>query len=352
MPGSVSGGGDARYTVAHALVFLLLLAVVVFVPWALISVVQDIRAQENPVYFVTDRAKATGAEHRLFLDLARLNEGDGTITLQATAQRRCLSGCPDTVQLALITVVSPIGDVDEWLPVTQTLTFPPGRDTTSQSVQLPVYGDPIRYPFDQWSFGVLVIPQRVLANGAVEPIPATPGRELLAMSLQSRISRLLMTPDPDRAGAEATAATLLGAPSNRTPPTMAIYVLERPLYLRVLTVLLVLLVTAAAAYAVFLRPLDQLLVNAGALVLGIWGVRAILLGSDSAVLTLVDIALICVILFLLAMITARVLWLVEPRSSLRMLRMPWHRTADAPGPADTASSHDGARSAREEEGPP
>jgi hypothetical protein len=118
----------------------------------------------------------------------------------------------------------------------------------------------------------------------------------------------------------------------------------------------VLLVTAAAAYAVFLRPLEQLLVNAGALVLGIWGVRAILLGTSLTVLTLVDITLMCVILFLLAMITARVLWLVEPKSGLHILRLPWHRPArpgpDTPAPAAAATPHDGTRSGREGGTPP
>src|SRR6266545_3054727 len=74
---------------------------------------------------------------------------------------------------------------------------------------------------------------------------------------------------------------------------------ERPLYVRVLTVLLVLLVTAAAAYAVFLRPLDQLIINSGALVLGVWGIRSIMLGSGVPGVTAVDLALSVVILFLL-----------------------------------------------------
>src|SRR5215203_5854964 len=101
MARAVSGGDDVRYTVAHGLVLVLLLAVAIFVPWALISVVQDVRTQENPVYFVTDRTTAVGADYSLYLDLTRLNEGDGTITFQATAQRRCLPACSDTVQLTM-----------------------------------------------------------------------------------------------------------------------------------------------------------------------------------------------------------------------------------------------------------
>jgi hypothetical protein len=346
-PADDDGAVDVRYTVAHALVLVLLLAVVVLVPWALINVIQDIRIQENPLYFATDRATAADANFRLYLDLSRLNEGDGTVTFQAIAHRRCQPACPDTDQLTMITAVSPIGHADVWLPLTQSLTFPPGRDAVSQSVQWPVYGDPLRYPFDRWSFGVLVIPQRLGAGGAVEPLPPAEGREQLAISLQSRIPRVIMAPDPDRAGAVAIASTLLGATPDQVPPSLALFTLTRPLYLRVLTVLLVLLVTAAAAYAVFLRPLDQLVINAGALILGIWGVRAILLGTGLTVLTLVDLVLMSVILFLLVMITARVLWLVEPKSRLRLLRLPWHRPGRSIAAAAPASSHDGTHADRD-----
>src|SRR5207253_10609574 len=82
---------------------------------------------------------------------------------------------------------------------------------------------------------------------------------------------------------------------------------SRPLYLQALAVLLVLLVTAAAAYAVFLRPLDEIVINSGALVLGVWGIRAILLGTNVPGFTAVDLALSVVILFLLVAITVRAL---------------------------------------------
>lgn len=60
-----------------------------------------------------------GADYRLYLDLTRLNDSERTIALQATAQRRCLPACPDPVQLTLLTVVSPIGNPEEWLLVTK-----------------------------------------------------------------------------------------------------------------------------------------------------------------------------------------------------------------------------------------
>jgi hypothetical protein len=82
----------------------------------------------------------------------------------------------------------------------------------------------------------------------------------------------------------------------------------------------VLLVAAAAAYAVFLRPLQELVVNAGALMLGVWGIRSILTPSRLDYVTAVDVSLSLVILFLLAAITLRALWFVHERGNLRLLR--------------------------------
>jgi hypothetical protein len=108
---------------------------------------------------------------------------------------------------------------------------------------------------------------------------------------------------------------------------------KRPLYLQVLTVCLVLLVTAAAAYAVFLRPLDQLIINAGALILGVWGIRVILLGTNLPGLTAVDLALWAVILFLLVAITVRTLWLLEEDTGWRVLRTLVRPRRDGEPPA-------------------
>jgi hypothetical protein len=91
---------------------------------------------------------------------------------------------------------------------------------------------------------------------------------------------------------------------------------SRPLYERVLAVLLVLLVAFAAAYAVFMRPLQDLVLNSGALVLGVWGIRSIL-SPGTASRTLVDLTLSFVILFLLSAITIRAHQFLFHRSRFR-----------------------------------
>ena len=70
-------------------------------------------------------------------------------------------------------------------------------------------------------------------------------------------------------------------------------------------------------------------INSGALVLGVWGIRSILLGSNVPGLTSVDLALSVVILFLLAAITARALMYLQGRRGIRMTIPLSRRTTDA-----------------------
>ena len=105
---------------------------------------------------------------------------------------------------------------------------------------------------------------------------------------------------------------------------------ERPPYVRVLAVMLVILIAAAAAYSVFLRPLHDLVVNAGALVLGVWGIRGILTPSNISYITAVDLALSLVIIFVLGALTIRALMFVHDEAQLGLLkRRPRSTAGDA-----------------------
>jgi hypothetical protein len=91
----------------------------------------------------------------------------------------------------------------------------------------------------------------------------------------------------------------------------------RSFYLKALTVRLVLLV--AATFTVVLRPLGQLVIHVGALVLGISGMRSILVGPPAPTLTAVDLWLSLVMLFLLVAIAVPTFAFLDARSGLSLL---------------------------------
>ena len=95
---------------------------------------------------------------------------------------------------------------------------------------------------------------------------------------------------------------------------------ERPRYLRVLAVLLVLLIASAAVYSVFLGSLHDIVLNSGALVLGVWGIRSILTPPNLLYMTAVDLALSVVIIFTLGAITVRALIYAHDEAGIGLFR--------------------------------
>src|SRR4051812_13499576 len=105
-------------------------------------------------------------------------------------------------------------------------------------------------------------------------------------------------------------------------------------------VLLIVLIAAAAAMAVFLRPLLGLVVGVGGLVLGVWGIRSGLVAGRITYTTVVDLSLAVVLLFLLGAITVRSLLTLWDRNRLPLPR--WAKAASVGVQAGPATSPKGA----------
>jgi hypothetical protein len=181
----------------------------------------------------------------------------------------------------------------------------------TQNIELPIHGHPTLYPFDTYDLWLGIGLAAILPDGAIRPITREESAGLVRATIQEQLTRETMVAPTSLALTDVEDPTspyqLLGAEAIQ---------LRRPLHERVLAVLLVLLVAAAAAYAVFMRPLHDLVINAGGLVLGVWGIRA-LLSPGTATKTVVDLALSVVILFLLSAITFRALQFLYERGQFR-----------------------------------
>jgi hypothetical protein len=88
----------------------------------------------------------------------------------------------------------------------------------------------------------------------------------------------------------------------------------------VLAAMLLILIAAVATYSVFWRSLDDLVVNSGARVLSMWGIRAILTPASIGYVTGVDLALSTVIIFTLGALCVRALLFAYRNAQLHLLR--------------------------------
>jgi hypothetical protein len=199
------------------------------------------------------------------------------------------------------------------MPPSARVDLPAASQVITQTVDLPIAGYPNRYPFDVYTLQLAVSMARVLPEGTLQALSRDAAAGHLFVTLQEQLARQEMQP------ARALDAAAADAAEGQNAPYQFLVVEEltfvRPLHIRILAVLLVLLIGAAAAFAVFMRPLDELVLNTGGLVLGVWGVRSILLPGNPAYLTAVALTLSVVILFLLGTIAVRALQFCYQRSA-------------------------------------
>lgn len=286
---------------------------VLLLPFALSGLLGDLGEQNRTEFTIAAPAVRPATHGGIHIDLIALNEWEGAVTIRVTAHQVCPGACAwrDRYQF-----VSVYGDdsLPSDRPAIEVVTVPTSPRNITQTLRLPVFGDPIRYPFDRYQLVLGIVADRLFPDGSEQALTAEAARAYLAISLGARIPKVEMRPP------EALEPSAIATDANPQPyVSVDLLSFQRPLYLKVLSGLLVLLVSAAAAYAVFMRPLDQLIINSGALVLGVWGIRAILLGSVVPGLTSIDLSLIGVILFLLITITVRTLWLLEERAGWHLL---------------------------------
>jgi hypothetical protein len=305
-----------HYRTGFVVTVLVLLFTVALLPLTVASVVFNILGPPQGRQFVVSTVghDATGPTHTdLHLEVVDLNEVTLLVTLRVTGYHICETTCGWNDRVRLYSLVDE--EDEEGYPRSASLTLPPGLEAVTQTIQLPLKGLPLRYPFDDYVMQLGLVLDRVLPDGTVEPLPAADAPSHLFVTLQERLAQHTM---------DRPLSVDLQQPRGGREEPQYVYLtrldFHRLLHVRVLAVLLVLLITAAAAYAVFLRPFQDLVVNAGALIIGIWGIRAILTPGNLTYVTAVDLSLSVVILFLLGAITVRAVMYLHERSEL-----PWPR---------------------------
>ena len=301
-----------HYRVGLALTCLLLLFTLILLPLTVASAVRDVLGSVMGAQFVLSpfpHAAAPPTHTDLHIVVADLNEVRQVATLQVTGYHICAAPCDWSDRVRLFSLLNE--PWEEGYPPSVRMTLPPSLDAVSQTVELPVLGWPLQYPFDDYRLRLGLVLERVGLDGTVEVLPPAEAQGALFVTVQERLAQLSMRPPVHLDRQQVQQAG---------PPIPYVYVaaleFHRLLYVRVLAVLLVVLLAAAAVYAVFLLPIRDLAVNATALTVGIWGIRAVLTPANVTYVTTVDLLLAVVILILLGASTVRALLFLHDRSAL------------------------------------
>jgi hypothetical protein len=297
---------------ALILVGLMLLVVLAMVPVALLSLADELLGQDADFVYDMRTGQQVDADQVVDpetafvnLTMTNLDEARRIASMTVSGHRVCGAICPPITG----TFFSLGNDAARrrGLPPSASFTVPGVTGPFTFALELPVRGTPQRYPFDNYVLLLGTYATITLPGG--REIPATNAeleRFQVSFTLEDQVPRLNMQPP-----------LLVDPAAVRSPNDPADFLLvdrlewQRPIYLRILSVLLVLLISASGIFALGLRSLNELLLGIGGIILGIWGVRSVVVQSPLPDVTLIDLILGFVIMMLLAAMflrVARYLW--------------------------------------------
>jgi hypothetical protein len=290
---------------------------IVLAPFAVTSLLAAFRQPVGNRAYNLMTPKLHGEWTKLNVAAISINEAAQVVTFRVSGFHNCPSKCTEVERVQFFSVrADPNGAVGA--PPFAAVDLPPDSSEIDQQFTLPITGDLLDYPFDRYSILLGTTFSYVTKAGATIAFSPSATRSGLDFSVNSDIPRITMAaPKLLRTGQYDTAGV--------TYDSVAALDLYRPAYLRILTVLLTLLIVLAAAYGVLFRPFTQIVPTVGASVLGVWGVRSLLVGSYPPDSTGVDLVLESAILLLLLIIAFRAVVYMWPRSELGRRRAPTGR---------------------------
>lgn len=338
-----------RYILAPTL--LLVALALGLVPFVAVSMIAEFRGGQDTLYDLNQghpvdadvEVDPGGAEY-LNVAVIRLDEASRAVTLAISGNRDC-----DACQAKRFTLFALDDDASQrrgFAPFA-TISVPEGETAFSETVTLPIRGSATRYPFDTYRLRLgldLPPPDIILEQAPLSASPAatpgTPGQlpapapapptsdsgqtsgQVLG-TLQNQLNRFTMA-NP------VLIATAPSTPGQPSPHVVFDLEFQRPAYLPVLAVLLVVFVAVSSGLTLLTQPIEGLLLGVGGLILAIWGVRSVLVPSWLLAITAVDLTLSGVILVLLIGVAVRAALHLHHRAGISVAdtarrRLPWLR---------------------------
>jgi hypothetical protein len=316
-----STAGERRYLAAFVTTVIVLMVVLILLPMALSSMWGELRGQGTERVY--DLFTGTEVAHdapiptnATFVNITvnKLDEANGVAALTLSGHRVCPALCP-----ALTATFYSIGHDAarrHGLPPSATVTVPSNEGSYTYTIELPIHGSVQMYPFDDYVLSLGLVISADFPGGVRQIVDE---REVLrqgaVMTIENRVARMNMSPpipiDPATARAPSDPFTFLVVDE---------LLWERPAYLRILTALLIVLITISGIFALGLRSLHELVLGIGGIILGIWGIRSIVVQSELPDITLVDLLLGLVILLLLVGLAVRAAHYFYVKSGVRLRR--------------------------------
>lgn len=309
-----------------ALKFFFAVAIVMFVvcvvmlPWMVKSILQEAQHAIEDYKFPFSPADivAEPTYTRIHVDIVGIDEVNRLATLRVNGFHTCADAvkCGTYKERVIFFSVDEADMKSETIPPSVLLEIPSNSEEISKRIMLPIQGNILTFPFDKYKLGIGVVLQRELPDKTVLELTPAETKGKLLMTLQEQVPKIKMTQmksvDP------ATVKPLKGGFDYA-------YVNElffvRPPHMVIVISLVTVLSLAVVIFSVLTRPFDTMVLNVGATIFGIWGIRSLTLGGYPPDVTILDYVLTTTVVLMLLSLTFRGVNHFHERAGMRLF--PW-----------------------------
>lgn len=296
----------AKPLAAFLITMLVVIVVLGLLPTAVQSMVTELQGQSADQIYDLFTGQEVSADRTVGTDAAfvnvtvtNLDEARRVASLTVSGHRVCAAICPEMTG----TFYSLGNDAARrrGLPPSASVTVPGVSGSYTNVIELPIQGTPQRYPFDDYTLTLGLIVSTTLPNGTQQFIDSPElVQRSVSLTLEDMVARLNMKPP------QPVDPASVRSPSDPTDFLLVDHLQwERPRYLRIVTIMLVILISASGIFALGLRTLHELVLGIGGIILGIWGVRSVVVQSPLPDVTMIDLILAFVMLALMLALAVR-----------------------------------------------
>ena len=296
---------------------ILFISCIVSFPWAILSVIDDVihpPAEVGHEITATDDV-LVDPYTQLKLVILSMDEVNHIATYQISGFHHTLQKNPNYKEKLTIYQVDYDDANHTAIPPSATIEIPVNGAEFSSKFTLPLRGNIMFYPFDEYHLGLGIAVEKT-TDGKTEFLNYDQTRGHLEIIVTEQISRTDLKEykiiDPK---------TVMPKKSEFVYSNAAMIILNRPAYLKLVVMFVAFLTFAISIFTMLSRPFDQLVLNAGALILGVWGARTLVLGGYPPDVTLIDTFLTATVLCMLLALTFRAINHFHQQAGLRFL--PW-----------------------------
>jgi len=277
------------------------LVILGLLPMAVQSIIKDIKGLASEQQFLTKDLDDKGQHFTdLELSIKEIDEMGQVATVEISGERSCVSPCGLFTDKLTFYGINYDTKNQRSHSKNAAVTIPDENTPISAEIKLPFTGRLFLYPFDTYTFGVGVNIERTFVDKPAQLLNSADIADSFEISFAENVSRMELKSFKRVDGADFK-------PRNVKEPYLisGIAVFERPMHLKIIVTMVVSMIVLVSVYTMATRPFNELILDVGAIILGIFGARELVIKDFPSDTTFVDTVFGIIVLYNLVVVIFR-----------------------------------------------